>query len=69
MPEIRTAYLYAAKMATIFETTKFVAHNFLFNVSAIPPQKKLRTLGTLRTLETLGTLGTFFGEGRVLSRG
>ena len=23
------AYLYAAKIATIFETTKFVAHNFM----------------------------------------
>ena len=28
MPEIRMAYLYTAKIATIFETTKFVAHNF-----------------------------------------
>lgn len=40
MPEIRTAYLFAAKIATIFETTKFVGHNFfLFNVSAILPKK------------------------------
>ncbi len=39
MPEIRTAYLFAAKIATVFETTKFVGHNFLFNVSAILPKK------------------------------
>ena len=50
MPEIRTAYLFAAKIATIFETTKFVGHNFLFNVSAILP-KKIRDLRDFRDLK------------------
>lgn len=61
MPEIRTAYLFTAKIATIFETTKFVGHNFFVQRQRYTPQKKLGTLGTLRTLRTLGTLGTFFG--------
>ena len=67
MPEIRTAYLFAAKIATIFEATKFVAHNFLFNGRAIIVLQKnvrpksikgLRTLRPLGTLRTLGTLAT-----------
>lgn len=76
------AYLYTAKITTIFETTKFVAHNFLFNVSAIIAlQKKIRDLRDfkdfkdLRDLKDLRdfsdkTLRTFFlGGGRALSRG
>ena len=52
MPEIRTAYLFAAKIATIFETTKFVAHNFfLFNVSAILP-KKIRDCIVLKLVDS-----------------
>ena len=56
MPEIRTAYLFTAKIATVFETTKFVGHNFLFNVSAILP-KKIRDFKDFKDFKDFGVEG------------
>ena len=62
MPEIRTAYLFAAKIATVFETTKFVGHNFfLFNVSAILP-KKIMDLKDLKDFKDFRDLRVYRPE-------
>ena len=55
-------YLYNAKIATIFETTKFVGHNFLFNVSAILP-KKIRDLRDLKDFKDFRDLRDLFWGG------
>ena len=58
------AYLYTAKITTIFETTKFVAHNFLFNVSAIIAlQKKIRDLRDFKDFKDLRAFKDFSDGG------